>query len=127
MQLIIPPAFRISVNNKLVIAVNASGVRIIGGPLVGTSNDPKELAQDRVRLTHHVLDTFSTLQVGGVPRPSAAFHGTVSGVQIIEIMVFLVGPKHRIGMAFQFPVSLAMDPAVLQTAADLFARRIILP
>jgi eukaryotic-like serine/threonine-protein kinase len=126
-QLIVPPGFQISVKNHKVVGVNASGVRIIGGPFVGTGSDPKELAQDYARITHHVLGTITALPVSGVSRPSAAFHGTVSGVQIGEIVVFLVSPKHPILVIFQFPMSLAKDPTVLQIGADLFAKRIIVP
>jgi serine/threonine-protein kinase len=125
--LVVPPGFRVSVNQGATLAFDPRGVVIAAGPIEGTSDDVQELSETYARATGLALENMGTAFVGGVQRQMAIFHGQLKGVEVREFGVPLIGRGYRIAVVFHAPVKLAADPAVRQLLLELWPRRIVLP
>jgi serine/threonine-protein kinase len=126
-SLIVPPGFRTMSQKGTTVALDSRGVVITAAPILARTNDPTELARLHAANYNLELDDIEDVEIGGVERPMAIFHGNFGGVALRHIAVALIGPRYRVAVTFQAPASIADEPAIDSLATELYERRIILP
>jgi hypothetical protein len=125
-KLIVPPGFTTQRQGKNLIA-RTKGYTIVLGPITSKQLDPEAGAREYAELTGLTLDGVADVELAGVSRPGAAFHGTLYGEEVAQSIINYIGPGYRVAVSLTYPAAYVNDPAVRKFADELFSQRVIVP
>jgi hypothetical protein len=125
-KLIVPSGFTVQRSGRNLFA-QAKGYTIAIGPITSKLRDPEAAAKEYAESTHLTLDGVVDIDLGGVSRPGAAFHGKLYGDEVAQSIINYVGLNYRVAVSLTMPYAARNDPTVRKFADELFAKRVIPP
>ena len=125
-KLIVPPGFKVQRQKGNVVA-QSPGYTIVVGPITSKLRDPGAAAREYAQATGLTLDGVVPVDLGGVKRSGAAFHGTLYGDEVAQSIISYTSSKYRVAVSLTMPYAARNDPTVRAFADELFARRVIVP
>jgi hypothetical protein len=125
-KLIVPPGFKTQRQGKNLIA-QTKGYTIVIGPITSKQEDPAAAAKEYAEQVGLQFDGVVDLDLDGVSRPGAAFHGVLYGDDVAQSIINYIGPGYRVAVSLTMPYANRNHPQVRAFADELFAKRVIVP
>jgi serine/threonine protein kinase len=127
--IIAPPGFtKVQGDANTIAYANMSrGLAIGMASLYGGTNDPDELAEKYVEETGVTFVQKTEGFSAGNSRPVLIFSSEVNGVAVLQTAVLYIGPKYRLAVLYQAPVTTWQDEAFQKEVDAFFINNIKLP
>jgi len=124
----VPAGFTSAQQAGAQVYVNATtGEMILLAPLYGGTNDPDKLAQLWAKETGFKKMSSAKALSGGKMRDAISFMKDLPNGKVAQIAVLYIEPTYRVGIIYQAPGALFLNPQWLEQVNTFFRDKVFMP